>query len=259
MDSTKELTWFFDYLEYKINNSWNYIPTGFRSLDNLIDGFQKGVLSIIGARPGTGKTTFIINTLKNLKTTKSLVFTTEVSKEKFLEKFISVVCNIEHKKIKHLENGFGDINNFKPLLKEIGNYNIVLNDETKPSILTIRNNIEQFKPDIVFFDYFQNIQINPLNVSSYHEYTRKVEQFIEIAKIFNVPFVVTSQLKRLTDTDKPVLSDLKETGKLEEAASLVILMRQDAGDLVVDIAKNRDGSTGEVRFKGDWGKNRLYE
>lgn len=258
MNTTKDITWFYNYIEKKFKNGNNCIPTGFITLDSIIDGFIPGTLITIGARPGTGKTTLLLNFLKNQKNFKPLIFTTEITKERFLEKFISIVSDVDYSSLRRLDKTLVTVNNLNEWMKTIQQYNIVFNDEFKPNILTIKESIERHNPNILYFDYFQNIKINTLNSSQYFEFTKKVEDLVNISKEYNIPVVITSQLKRFTE-DKPSLSDLKETGKLEEASHLVMLLWQEAGDLIINIAKNRDGMTGELRFKGDWSKNRLYE
>ena len=256
--STKDEIWIQKHFSSK--ESKKYISTGYKSLDNLIDGFYGGCLYVIGARPGTGKTTLVLNFLVNLKHKKQLIFTTEIEAKQFLEKLASRLFGIDHKEIRQnldtvREPILGQIEKFKE-------YDIHIVDEYKPNTKDVRQIIETIKPDIVYFDYFQNVFINPFVSQRYQEYTRKTEEFFNMARDYNIPIVLTSQLKRAPEDRKdsrPEMADMKETGKLEESAHVAILLSKTSNGILVDVCKNRNGSVGEFELLGLWNINKLED
>lgn len=250
--NTNELEWFNEFLRNR-SSFKNYISSGYNSLDGMLDGFYCGSLYIVGARPGIGKTTFIMNILANLKKFKILLFTTEISKGRFLERFLALICGLDYKLVRT-----GQIC-LTPYLDKIKEYNISICDIYRPT----RNIIFEAlldKIDIIFFDYFQNIMVD-YSASRYIEFTKMVEFFENIAKSKHIPVVLVSQLHRYDrgKDDFPILSDLKETGKLEETAQAVILLSRKNDNLLVDIVKSRDGSAGRFEMSINLETNKLND
>ena len=255
--STIDLQWFKDYTINK-KKTKTYIPTNYMLLDSYIDGLYGGCLYLIGARPGIGKTTFVLNLLSKQKGKKCLVFTTETSKEKFLEKFLSLVLHLEYKNLRQNLIETTTLFNDLECLKA---YNIYLVDCYKPTVKQIEDKVKEILPDILIIDYFQNVRIQS-QMYKYQEYTNNVENIFNISRNYNIPVILCSQLKRFSENrkdDEPELSDFKETGKLEETAHAVMLLHQTDGRLVCSLAKNRDGQIGELKFKGLWQYNKLEE
>jgi replicative DNA helicase len=261
--NTEDLNWFRAYLGHRKTNKL-YTPTGFTDLDRYIDGFYPGTLVVIGARPGKGKTTFILNLMTKLrKNHRILYFSTETSKERILERMVSIEFGIPYKDIR-VDIG----SNYKKIIDCIREYegssNVSFVDLSNPSMDQIKRAIDVVEPQLVFVDYFQNLCIQQSAYgSSAGAYARAVQQLADLAREKNITVVLTSQLKRFNDdrdNDRPKLSDFKETGKLEEAAHTAILLyhnvpRDDKLKLAVE--KNRDGEIGELELLGLWDFGRL--
>ena len=256
--STKNLSWFVDYMEVKSGSY--YIPSSFESIDNVIDGFYPGTLVVVGARPNIGKTTLLLNFLERLsRNNMCLFFSTETSKEKIIERLASLRLKIPHKELR--VNTAQYIEKIKEKLGELESSNLYIVDDSAPSLEDVEKAIKSSNARIVLFDYFQNVSL-PFKrgwQSNAGEYARIVEGFARLARENNLTFILASQLKRFSeDREKPILSDLKETGKLEEAAHVVMLLSQNGG-LTVDIAKNKEGMKGEVLLKGEWEYGLLHD
>ena len=249
----KDPSWLKEYINY--SKERKYIPTGYMELDNLIDGFYPGCLYLIGAWTGVGKTTLILNLLVNLKNVRQLVFTTEVTASAYLEKMLSRLSGIEYKFIR--QNTSLIHNDLIPILNE---FDINIVDKYKPEVKDIRYCLDRIKPQIIYFDYFQNVGTNPFIINKYVEYTKKVEEIFNLDREYNIPIVLASQLKRPTGDSankRPEIWDMKETGKLEESAHVAMLLSKSPNGLFIDVVKNRNGPVGEFELKGEWSINKL--
>jgi len=265
-----DLSWFRSHMEVRKKHV-SYIGTRFNGLNRIIDGLYPGTLSIVAARPGKGKTTFSQNLVDGLiDKHRVLIFSTETSKEVYFEKLVCIRAEIPHKSVRT------DIKSvIEPMEMALGsleNGNLFINDNSGPTLDTVRRAIDIVEPKIVVFDYFQNIGFGAETggyssfKSSHERYAGAIQQFANIAREKKIHVCVTSQLKRFTDgrhdDDRPMLSDLKETGKLEEAAHLVMFLyanRPRDEYMNVEIAKNRDGEIGEFKVKGLWDSGTLQD
>ena len=247
----EDLSWFKTYLDQKKGGNIAYVPTNYHNLNDLIDGFYRGTLITIGARPSIGKTTLSLNLVNQLyKSHKCLVFSTEDTKEKLIEKLISMQTTIPHKEIRtHVKERYDEIIQG---MESVKSRNLEIVDISNPSIIQVEDAIKMVQPRFVVFDYFQNISIGTNDKwSSAGIYATIVQKMASLARDHKLTFILLSQLKRFGDDDTrpPRLSDLKETGKLEEASHVVMLLRQTEEGMVVDVAKNREGPKGEVTLR----------
>ena len=250
----KELT---DYLVKKAKDPEPYIRTAIPALNKFIDGMYPGTIIGIGAWPGHGKTTLVMNLMAGLQGQKVSVFDTEMSKYRYMEKFVSLLTETPHEQIR--TNLSGCVDDLISKLSVLDKYNIHIIDLSSPSIQDIETEIKTNLPRVVIIDYFQNIFIsNPMN--RYGEYTGIARKLEDLAKKYQCTMVVLSQFKKPeSGVSKPTIFDFKETGKLAEMFHVALLLGRDGDNMVIDVAKNRDGLIGEFKVQGNWQCNKLLK
>lgn len=247
------------------------ISTGYRKIDNAINGLVKGDLLIVAARPSMGKTAFILNIAKNVdRKNKVAIFEMEMSKEKIGARLLACKAGIN---ATDLPRGKINANDFTKLVSVSNHYvakdNIYINTDSSLSIYDIKTECKRLKLkyglDIVIVDHLGYIK--PTNPKM-----QRVQQVGEITKIakaiakeLDVSVVLLSQLSRAVEQrqDKhPQLSDLRDSGNIEEDADTVLFLYRDdyyaerekrekkAPDTIeVGIGKNRDGEVGWLTLK----------
>lgn len=265
--------------EFEKKENAEMIPTGFHSLDKLLNGgFEKTHLAIIGARPGIGKTSLmqqiILNASKNGK--KCLFFSLEVDQFGVISKFLSNLSNLEDWKIKkrdwqYSKLEFNDLTEAKKFIRES---EILVDDSSGLTIekisKRIRNVLEKNPIDLICVDYVQIIKAEwgkgKNEATLIKEITTELKS---CAKKFNVAVVAAAQINRKSvegATQKPTINDFKSSGGIEEDADIAILLHRDrnqdakggyfsnAGIFIV--AKNKWGQTGEIpiNFEGKYSK-----
>jgi len=256
------------------------IKTGFNNLDKSTNGYQKGDLWIIAARPSMGKTLLNLNLLAELpKENNALMFELEMVKEKIGNRILAAKSKV-HSKIlargKLTENEFRDVSFYcNEIVKKD---NVYLNCKTGIGLGYIRSEAKKIKLkyglDVIFIDHIGLLKgTNPHNRNL--EIGELTAGLKAIAKDLNVCMVVLSQLSRACEMrgDKhPMLSDLRDSGNLEQDADTVMMLYRDdyyaerenresdkPNTLEVFIAKNRDGEVGGLEFYCDLEKQYLGE
>jgi replicative DNA helicase len=240
------------------------IKTGFPTIDEYTQIYKKNLI-IIGARPSIGKTTIALNIAVNIaKTRPVLFFSLEMSQKEIVNRIFSIVSNQQRQTI--LENK-NILEYTKEKLKQL-NLSIVDNvfsiDDIHQQIIKYTNN------GVIFIDYLQLIQNSSRHRQSiYHEVTEISKRLKSIAKELNVVIFALAQLNRSLETrndKKPVLSDLKDSGSIEQDADQVWLLyrdkfyNQDTEDNIeIIIAKNRSGMTSKLLFEYEPSKYKFYD
>lgn len=210
------------------------IPYGFKDLDNLTNGLNKGDLIIIAGRPSMGKTSFAINIAYKIldRLNKGIsIFSLEMSKIQILYKLISIASSISIKSIKEKNINQNQFSLIQQICNKLLNSKIYINDNPNISIDYIEYTIQviqQEKPyiELIIIDYLQLIQMDSLlknNRSQELSYiTRKLKL---LAQALNIPIIVLSQLNRSIETrinKEPLLSDLRESGCLNYSNNIGI-------------------------------------
>ncbi|WDI79455.1 AAA family ATPase [Candidatus Vidania fulgoroideae] len=247
----------------KYKKNYKNILTGYTKLDKLTMGLHRGELVIVAGRPSTGKTAFVINICENIsinlinkKNLQSVIFTMEMSSEQILVRLLSSILNINSCKIikKNIKK-----EKILKTKKKILKSKIIMDDSSNltPEKLKIRikNIINRKKIDVVIIDYLQLMNIDEYKENRTNEVSKISRSLKNIAKEFNISIIAVSQLNRNSEQryDKiPILSDLRESGSIEQDADLIILMynnnyNEDETKFIV--AKNRNGPTGIFKLK----------
>ncbi|MFI4847199.1 MAG: DnaB-like helicase C-terminal domain-containing protein [Candidatus Carsonella ruddii] len=233
--------------------------TGYYKLDNLINGLQKGNLIVLAGRPSTGKTSFFLNIIKNLVLTqkKILIFSLEMTETQILIRLISIMLNINQNNF--FKNNFNniDIKKISFLIKNLNFNNLIIKDCSCLSSNDIEKQINFYKQqnikiELIIIDYIQ------LMKSEYYLNNRVLEiseisrSLKLIAKNYECVVIALSQLNRLIEQriEKiPVLSDLKDSGSIEQDADIVMFLNKKKINFIdLLILKNRNGELGIINF-----------
>lgn len=265
-----------NFLEGKC--SFEGMPTHYYDLDTLIRGLTPGHLTIVGARPGMGKTTLALNLIEQLcfkSNGRCLFFSLEMPKKEVVEKLLCQTSEIEFEKV---SKGTITGPEYQKLVQAYHAWNskaLIIDDQPGLSIDTIKSRCIRSKRahniNAIFIDYVQLISAKG-HEARHLEIGHISRKLKEIAKELEVPIVALAQLNRLSEgrTDKrPFVSDLRESGSLEADADEVILIHRpecyDAYDkpgiMELNVAKNRFGATGQVKllFEKKYGALKSYQ
>jgi len=260
----------FEKLHRGEKNVLRGIPTFFTELDKILSGLQPSDLIIVGARPSYGKTAFVLDIASQaaVKGGKSVgIFSIEMSKEQIIDRIIASQAQIPLWRLRtgKLENET-EFAQVQEALNELSNAKIFIEDTPSPTILQMRSMARRLQIehgiDLLIIDYLQLIQPRTSSDSMVQQVTEISRGLKALARELNVPVVAVSQLSR--DVDKrpekiPRLSDLRESGSLEQDADVVLFIyRKDKNiysldteeDNIVEIiiAKHRNGPTGSIKL-----------
>ena len=248
------------------------IASGFYDLDSLTQGFQKSDLIILAGRPSMGKTAFVLNLTENvLKQYKLPVvfFSLEMSKEQLIYRLLSNETGISQTRLKLGNLYKEDWYELKKSIQEYSQLPFFIDDQPNLTTLNIRSRIkkilfEQNKISLIIIDYLQ------LLLSSKSKSENRVQEISQItrtlkniAKEFQIPIIALSQLSRNVESrvnKRPVLSDLRESGSIEQDADLVLMLyrenyynptikkNENINPAELIIAKHRNGPLGMVNL-----------
>lgn len=257
------------------------IPSGFVDIENKTDGFQENDLIIVGARPSIGKTAFLINMAINAAAKGNaipVIFSLEMSSESLIRRILSCLCEINGMKLKNPYHYMTDEEKKKwvSMLGIIEKMNLKIYDKPGQRVAEMKAKVRKIKHDnpdkkvIVFIDYLTLIKATQEYNGNTHAKVTEISADLKgMAKEFKCPVVCLAQLSRGVEqrADKrPVMSDLRESGSIEQDADVIMLLYRDEyynetteenrNVLEVDVVKNRDGEVGKVklRYKKDINK-----
>lgn len=243
------------------------ITTGFADLNKKINGLQRTDLILLAARPAMGKTAFSLNLVQNaaLKGDASVaVFSLEMSKEQLVQRMLSAQSNVELSKIKTGNLGESDWPRIIDGMAVLSEANIFIDDTPGIKISEIRSKCRRLKIekglDLILIDYLQLMEGEGKNENRQQEIAKISRSLKILAKELDCPVVALSQLSRspeLRKDHRPILSDLRESGSIEQDADIVMFLYRDEyyhddsekkniGEVIV--AKNRHGETGSVEL-----------
>lgn len=243
------------------------LPTGFKTLDEKTSGLHKSDLIILAARPGMGKTAFALNIAQQsaIKADASvLIFSLEMSKEQLGQRLIAMQARVESEKLKKGDLDRKDWDRINVALNELNGTKIVIDDSPGISIMEMRNKCRRLKAeqglDLIVVDYLQLMTYDGRADSRQQEISALSRNLKLLAREMDCPVIVLSQLSRapeLRQDKRPMLSDLRESGSIEQDADIVIFLYRDdyynensekPGVCEVHLAKHRSGSTDRVEL-----------
>lgn len=258
---------YFDRIErlYEQQDTALGVPTGFDDLDNLLGGLQKSDLVIVAGRPGMGKTSWLLSAALNAARRKSRVaiFSMEMSNEQIVQRLISSETGISTHNLRIGQLDDREWALFVEATGNLSNLRIYLDDTPALSPLQMRTKCRrlysEFGLDLVLVDYLQlmigGVARNDNRVQEISFISRNLKQ---VARELNVPVLAAAQLSRAVEQrqdKRPQLSDLRESGSIEQDADVVLFIYRDEvynenterpnqADIIV--AKHRNGPTGNV-------------
>lgn len=244
------------------------VASGFTDLDAKTSGFQRSDLVIIAARPAMGKTAFALNVAMQsaLKANSTaLIFSMEMSKEQLGQRLLSMESRVEMQKLKTGQLERVDWEHISMAVDRLSKAKIFIDDTPGISVMEMKNKCRRLKQehglDMVLIDYLQLMSLEGRTESRQQEVTALSRYLKLLARELDCPVLVLSQLSRAPEqrTDhRPMLSDLRESGSIEQDADIVIFLYRDEyynkeesekpGICEVILAKHRSGSTGTVEL-----------
>jgi len=258
---------YYDRVEYLYQHRGEMIgiPTGFSQLDKLLGGLQRADLIIVAARPGVGKTSFVLAIAHNAAKKygkRVAIFSLEMSREQVVQRLISAETGIDSQRLR-----LGDIREeewpkFAQAVGLLSETAIFIDDTPALSVLELRAKARrlhaEYGLDLLIVDYLQLMRGDARAENRVQEISAISRALKALARELNVPLIAVSQLSRAVESrhdKRPILSDLRESGSLEQDADVVIFIyrddiynpdteRRNIADIIV--AKHRSGPTDQV-------------
>ncbi|HLS80720.1 MAG TPA: replicative DNA helicase [Steroidobacter sp.] len=256
------------------------VSTGFKSLDEMTAGLQKGDLIIVAGRPSMGKTTFCLNIAENAafgpKQARVGVFSMEMSREQLAFRMVSSLGMVDQSRLRTGQLGDEDWLRINTAINMMKSSHIYIDDTPALTPTEVRARARRLKRehglDLIVLDYLQLMQVAGNKENRATEISEISRSLKALAKELSLPVIALSQLNRSVEqrTDKkPVMSDLRESGAIEQDADLIMMIyreevydpntpRKGIADII--ITKQRNGPVGEVQltFLGKYTKFENY-
>ncbi len=259
------------------------LETGYTELDKVTSGWQNSDLVIIAARPAMGKTAFVLSMAKNMAvnySTPVAVFSLEMSNLQLVNRLISNVAEINGAKIKSGNLSDAEWQQLFARIKHLTGAPLYIDDTPSLSIFELRTKARRLVREhgikIIIIDYLQLMNASGMRLGSREQEVSMISRSLkQLAKELNIPIIALSQLNRSvesrTDGKRPQLSDLRESGAIEQDADIVCFIHRpeyylksgvdsEGNDIrglaQIIIAKHRSGATADVdlRFVGDYAR-----
>ena len=244
------------------------VPSGYADLDKMTAGFQRGDLIIVAGRPSMGKTSLAVNMVENAAIrhgVPSAIFSIEMSKEQLV---LRLLCSQSEVALHKVRNGFLGHEDWPRLTTGAGLLTqapIWLDDSASPTVLELRAKCRRLKAEgklgLVVIDYLQLIRAGGSAENRVQEISQITRSLKALAKELDVPVLALSQLSRASEQRtgrerRPQLSDLRESGSIEQDADVVMFVFREEvykpddpelkGKATIIVAKQRNGPTGDV-------------
>ena len=258
------------------------VPTGYHKLDDMTSGWQPSDLVIIAGRPAMGKTSFALSLLKNVAVDYQqpvAFFSLEMNSVQLVNRLISNVCEIPGTKILNGQLTPDEWERFDTNIRKLEGAPVYIDDTPGLSVFELRTKARRLAREhgikLLMIDYLQLMNANGMRFGSRQEEVSHISRSLKgLAKELNIPVIALSQLNRTVenrdgpDGKKPQLSDLRESGAIEQDADMVLFVHRPEyyriltddkgndlrGKAEIIIAKHRKGATGDVllKFMGEY-------
>jgi replicative DNA helicase len=245
------------------------VPSGFVDLDALTSGFQAAELVVVAARPSMGKTAFCLNVAANAAAEGQgvAIFSLEMSKESLVQRMLTATARVDSHRVRQGTLRDSDFTQLARAAGLLQTYQVWIDDTPSITLLEMRSKARRLKIDndlkLIVVDYLQLMRSPEYSENRVQEISDISRSLKALARELEVPVIALSQLSRASEQRggerKPILSDLRDSGAIEQDADLVIFIhrpeyydREDEskrGLAEVMLAKNRNGPTGDVQLK----------
>ena len=253
------------------------VPSGFFDLDYKTSGFHGSELILIAARPAMGKSAFVLNIATNAAMKANVpvvIFSLEMAKEQMVNRILCSEAMVDSNKVRTGKLEEDDWTQLAGAVGPLSEANIYIDDTPGISVMKIMAKCRKLKAEkqigMIIIDYLQLVQGSGKRNGSREQEIAEISRSLKIlAKELNVPVIALSQLSRAVEQrpdHRPMLSDLRESGSIEQDADIVMFLYRDdyytkeqcekPGIAEVILAKHRGGSTGkiELRWVGEYTK-----
>ena len=252
------------------------LPSGFRELDKITNGWQNSDLIIIAARPSMGKTAFALSMIKNMAVDNKIpcaMFSMEMSNQQLVQRLMINVSELSGEKLRSGQLAPYEWGQLDKRVRQLYNVPIYIDDTPQLNIFELqtkaRRLVRDFGVKVIMIDYLQLMAANGPNIKTRQEEVSNVSRALKgLAKELNIPVIALSQLNRGVDSregfenKQPVLSDLRESGAIEQDADIVCFIHRPEyyklfqddkgydwrGKAMFIIAKHRNGSVGDIKL-----------
>ncbi len=262
---------------HKSDNKIRGVPTGFKRLDNLLSGLQNSDLVILAARPSVGKTSLAMDIARNAASRYDIpvgVFSLETSAQQIVDKMLSAEARVDAWKLRTGTVRDEDFEHIQHALDRLSKAPIFINDTPGNTLLQIRSVARRLKSEhkvrLLIVDYLQLVT-PPRNYESMVQQVTEISRGLKgIARELDIPVLALSQLSRAVEQrrDRPRLSDLRDSGALEQDADVVMFIhredrykdieeRNNIAEILVE--KHRNGPLGKVELYFDDKKTTFME
>jgi len=259
---------------HKGGNKLRGIPSGFPDLDNILAGFQKSDLVILAARPSIGKTSLALDLARQIATKQKVpvgIFSLEMSSDQLIDRMLAAESGVDLWRLRtgRLKSGEGD-DDFQRIGEAMGTLSeapIFIDDAGSANIMEIRTMARRLQAEqnvgVLIVDYLQLMEGRSGGDNRVNEISEISRSLKQLAKELNIPIIALSQLSRAVESRNPQipkLSDLRESGSIEQDADIVMfLYREDREKpdtpnkniVEVHIAKHRNGPVGKLSLYFD--------
>ena len=245
------------------------VPSGFVDLDALTSGFQASELVVVAARPSMGKTAFCLNIAANAAAEGQgvAIFSLEMSKEALVQRMLTATARVDSHRVRQGTLRDSDFTQLARAAGLLQTYQVWIDDTPSITLLEMRSKARRLKIDsdlkLVIVDYLQLMRSPEYKENRVQEISDISRSLKALARELEIPVIALSQLSRASEQRggerKPILSDLRDSGAIEQDADLVVFIhrpeyydREDEskrGLAEVMLAKNRNGPTGDVQLK----------
>ncbi len=249
------------------------IPMGFSKIDAITSGLHKSDLILIGARPAMGKTSFALNIARNVSLTgkKVVFFSLEMSNEQLASRVLSTEARVESNKLRSGEISTEEWARLAEATQRLNECELYFDDTASITVPEIKSKIKRARDvDCIVIDYLGLMESAKKKENRVQEVTEITRSLKMLAKDMKIPVICCAQLSRGPEkngkaSNRPMLSDLRDSGSIEQDADIVMLLyregyyknsAQNADEIDmtqadVDVAKNRHGPTDRVKLHWD--------
>ena len=268
------LTDSFDRLDqlYRSKGGLRGVPTGLRLLDQKLSGLQDSNLIILAARPSVGKTSLALNIAQHLGVEKKIpvgIFSLEMSREQLVDRMLSSQADVDAWRITTGNLEDADFARLNDAMGELAEAPLFVDDTPGISVMEMRTKARRLQMEhglkLVIVDYLQLCRGRGLE-NRVQEVSEMSQGLKNLARELKVPVLCLSQLSRAVESrgsPKPVLSDLRESGSIEQDADAVVFLyrteEDDRSQIMLSIAKHRNGPIGEIPMYFRAERTKFYE